>query len=75
MKLLEENVGKTFFDTNHTYVFLGQSLKAMEIKAKKKKKKKKKKRTKTKKQMGPNQIYKLLYSKGNHKQSERQPTD
>ena len=25
--------------------------------------------------MGPNQTYKLLHSKGNHKQSERQPMD
>ena len=25
--------------------------------------------------MGPNQTYKLLYSKGKHKQNERQPTD
>ena len=25
--------------------------------------------------MGPNQTYKLLHSKGNHKQTKRQPTD
>ena len=25
--------------------------------------------------MGPNQTYKLLHSKGNHKQNERQPTE
>ena len=25
--------------------------------------------------MGPNQTYKLLYSKGNHKQNETQPLD
>ena len=30
MKLLEENVGKTFSDINHTNVFLGQSPKAIE---------------------------------------------
>ena len=32
IKLLEEIIGKTFFDVNHTNVFLGQSLKAIEIK-------------------------------------------
>ena len=34
MKLLEENRGKTFSDINCTSVFLGQSLKAIEIKTK-----------------------------------------
>ena len=34
IKLLEENTGKTFSDINHTNVFLGQSPKAIEIKAK-----------------------------------------
>ena len=34
IKLLEENIGKTFSDVNHTNVFLGQSPKAKEIKAK-----------------------------------------
>ena len=34
LKLLEENVGKIFSDINHTSVFLGQSPKAIEIKAK-----------------------------------------
>ena len=33
-KLLEENTGKTFSDIDLTNVFLGQSLKATEIKAK-----------------------------------------
>ena len=33
-KLLEENTGKTFTDTDHTNVFLGQSPKATEVKAK-----------------------------------------
>ena len=32
IKLLEENIGKTFSDINHTNVFLGQSPKATEIK-------------------------------------------
>ena len=36
-KLLEENIGKTFSDINCTNVFLGQSPKAIEIKAKIKK--------------------------------------
>ena len=34
IKLLEENIGKTFSDINLTNVFLGQSPKATEIKAK-----------------------------------------
>ena len=34
IKLLEENMDKTFSDINHNNVFLGQSPKAMEIKAK-----------------------------------------
>ena len=32
--LLEENIGKTFSDINHTNIFLGQSPKAIEIKTK-----------------------------------------
>ena len=34
IKLLEGNIGKTFSDINRTSVFLGQSPKAIEIKAK-----------------------------------------
>ena len=34
IKLLEENIGKTFSDISGTNVFLGQSPKAIEIKAK-----------------------------------------
>ena len=34
IKLLEENTDKTLSDINHTSIFLGQSLKATEIKAK-----------------------------------------
>ena len=34
IKLLEENIGKTFSDINHTIVFLGQSPKAIEINTK-----------------------------------------
>ena len=33
IKLLEENIGKTFPDINHSNVFLGQFPKAKEIKA------------------------------------------
>ena len=58
IKLLEENIGKTFSDINHTNVFLGQSPKVIEIKAKNT-------------QMGPNRMYRLWYSKGNHKQNEK----
>ena len=36
IKLLEENIGKTFSDINRTNVFLGQSPKAIEIKTKNK---------------------------------------
>ena len=34
IKLLEENIGKTFSNMNHINVFLGQSPKAIKIKAK-----------------------------------------
>ena len=34
IKLLGENTGKTFFDVNHSNIFLGQSAKAKETKAK-----------------------------------------
>ena len=54
IKPLEKNIGKTFSDINLTNVFLAQSPKAIEIKTKIK-------------PMGPNQTYKLLHSKGNHK--------
>ena len=57
MKLLEESIDKTFSERSCTSVFLGQAPKAVEIKNKNK-------------QMGPNQTYKLLHSKGHHKQNE-----
>ena len=34
IKLLEENLGKTFLDINHSNIFLDQAPKAKEIKAK-----------------------------------------
>ena len=34
IKLLGQNIGKTFSDINHTNVFLGQSPKAIEMKTK-----------------------------------------
>ena len=34
LKLLEKNIGKIFWDINHSSIFLDQSLKAKEIKAK-----------------------------------------
>ena len=37
VKPLEENIGETFSDINRSYVFLGQSPKAAEIKTKTKK--------------------------------------
>ena len=55
MKLLEENIGKTFSDINRTNVFLDQSPKAIEIKAKINK-------------WDLVKYKKLSQSKGNHKQ-------
>ena len=49
IKLLEENIGKTFSGINSSNVFLGQSWKTIEIKASKKKK-----------WGGANQTYRLL---------------
>ena len=34
IKFLEENIGKALSDINHTYIFLGQSPKAIETNAK-----------------------------------------
>ena len=55
LKLLKENISKIFSDINCTNVFLGQSPKAIEIKKKKRY------------QVGANQTYKFLHSKGSHK--------
>ena len=57
IKLLEENIGKTFSDINCTNVFLGQSPKAIEMKAKINK--------------WDLIKHKFLHSKGNHKQNEK----
>ena len=59
VQLLDENTGKTFFDINQTNVFLGQSLKIIELKAKI--------------NNGTNQTYKVLHNKGNHRQNTKQP--
>ena len=56
IKFLEENIGKTFSDNNHTNILsVSQG----------------NKNTNKNKQMRPNQIYKLLHSKGNHKQNKQ----
>ena len=55
IKLLEENISKTFSNVNHTYVFLGQSPKAIEILKKER----------------SNQTHKLLHFIGNHKENEK----
>ena len=58
IKLLEEIIGKTFSDINHTNVFSGQSPKAIE----------------TKRKINKWDLIKLtsfLHSKGNHKQNEK----
>ena len=55
IKLQEQKIGKTFFDINHSNIFLHQCPKAMEIKAK---------INDTKAYI---QTYKLLHSKGNRK--------
>ena len=60
IKLLEENIGKTFSDINHTNVFLGHSPKAIEIKPKINK--------------WDLIKHKLLHSRGNHKQMKERTT-
>ena len=62
IKLLEENIGKTFSDINCSNVFLGQSPKAIEIKEKINK-------------WELIKTYKFLHSKGNHKQMKAPPID
>ena len=57
IKLLEENIGKTLCDINHSNNFLDLSPRVMKRKRKKK--------------MVPNSTQKLLHNKGNHKQNEK----
>jgi len=57
IKLLGENIGKTFSAINLTNVFSGQSPKATEIEAKIN-------------LLGPHQTDKLLHSKGNQKKQK-----
>ena len=58
IKLLEENVGRTLYDINHSKILFDPPPREMGIKNKNK-------------QMGPNETSKLLHSKGKHKQDEK----
>ena len=58
VNLLEENIGKTFSDINCSTVFLRLVSQSSRNKNKNK-------------QIGPNKTYKILHSKGNHKQNEK----
>ena len=58
IKLLEENIVKTFSDINCSNVLLGQSPQGNRNKSKNK-------------QMGANQTFKLLHGKGSHKQNKK----
>ena len=60
IKLLEENIGKTFSEINPTNVFLGQFTKAIEIEQKQ--------TNGTKSNL---QAFFFFHSKGNHKQNEK----
>ena len=61
IKLLEENIGRTLYDINHSKILFDPPPREMEIKIKINKNK----------EMGPNETSKLLHSKGNHKQDEK----
>ena len=58
LKLLEENIGRTLYDINHSTIPFDPPPREMEIK-------------KINKQMGPNETQKPLHSKGNLKQEEK----
>ena len=60
IKLLEENVGRTLFDMNHSKIFSDPPPNVNKNKNS---------------QMGPNETYKLLQSKGNYKQDEKIPSE
>ena len=62
IKLLEENIGKTFSDINLKYVFSCQVSQNNRNKSKNK-------------PMGPNQTYKFLHNEGSHKKIKGQPTE
>ena len=57
IKVLEEYIGRTLFDINHSIIFLNPSPNTKEIKAIK--------------QMGPNETLKFLHRKRNHQPSEK----
>ena len=58
IKLLEENIGKTFSDINLMNIFLRSVSQSNRNKSKNK-------------PMGPNQTEKLLYNKGNQKENKK----
>ena len=58
IKLLEENIGKTHFNINHSRILYDPPPRILEIKAKNK-------------QMGPNSTWNLLHNKENYKQGEK----
>ena len=62
IKLLEENIGKTLSNINHSRILYDPPPRILEIKAKRK-------------QMVPNQNEKLLHNKGNNKQVKIQPSE
>ena len=53
-----ENIGRTLYEINHSKILFDSPPREMEIKNKSKK-------------MGPNKTWRLLHSKGNHKQNEK----
>ena len=58
IKLLEENIGQTLYDTNDSNIFSDPPRKSIDSKKKNK-------------QMGSNQTSKFLHSKGNPKQHKK----
>ena len=58
IKLLEENIGRTRYDINHSKILLDPTSQRNGNKNKNK-------------QMGPNETSKLLHSKRNHKEDEK----
>ena len=58
IKLLEENIGRTFFDINHSKTLFDPPPRVMKIKYRNE-------------PMGPHQTEKLLHSKGNQKENKK----